>query len=328
MSGDPRVDGSGDERLHMLSVDEPTTDRLDRYLSAVLSMSRTRIARLIVDGHVRVNGDSPRKRYAPQVGDRIEVTVPRLAATAPEPEDIPIVIRHEDDHLAVIEKPYDLVVHPAPGHATGTLVNALLFHLGRLSSIGGERRPGIVHRLDKDTTGLMLVAKRDEAHRSLAAALARRDIRRGYVTATWGHHEAARFTIDQPIGRDPRDRKRMAVNADGRRAVTHVKRLERWNSADLLAIRLETGRTHQVRVHLATAGHPIVCDPIYGARWERGFGGAGGRWAAELARRTGRLFLHAAYLSFEHPVTGEDLTFSSSLPERLARAAEWARTTS
>jgi 23S rRNA pseudouridine1911/1915/1917 synthase len=230
----------------------------------------------------------------------------------------------------VIEKPAELVVHPAPGHETGTLVNALLYRLGCLSSVGGDRRPGIVHRLDKDTSGLMVVAKRDDAHRTLAAALSRREIRRGYVTAVWGHVGQDRYTIDRPLGRDPRDRKRMAVRpeGEGRRAVTHVKRLERWIAADLLAIRLQTGRTHQVRVHLMSDGHPVVADPIYAAGRERGFAGAGGRWAEELARRAGRLFLHAAHLSFAHPRTRERLTFTSPLPPDLRGALEWARTTS
>ncbi len=275
-----------------------------------------------------VNGQAPKKRYTPRPGDRIEVEVPIPPPTRLEPEDIPLAIRHEDEHLAVIEKPAGLVVHPAPGHQRGTLVNALLFHLGSLSSIGGDSRPGIVHRLDKDTSGLMLVAKSDEAHRDLAAALARREIRRGYLTAAWGHLDEERFTVDRPIGRDPHNRKRMAVRRDGRRAITHFKRLERWNSADLLAIRLQTGRTHQVRVHLLAAGHPVVADPIYAPGWERGFGGAGGRWAEALGRRAERLFLHAAYLAFEHPITGEQHSFSSKLPEPLSGAVEWARATS
>jgi 23S rRNA pseudouridine1911/1915/1917 synthase len=220
-----------------------------------------------------------------------------------------------------------MVVHPAPGHPTGTLVNALLGRYGTLSPVGLPRRPGIVHRLDRDTSGLMIVAREAEAHRALAAALARREVGRGYLAAVWGRFEPDGTTIDRPIGRHPRDRKRMAVVEDGRRAITHVRRLERWPAADLLAVRLETGRTHQIRVHVADLGHPVVCDPIYGAGWERGMTGAGGQWAARFARRVQRLFLHAAHLSFVHPVNGEAMTFSSELPEPLAGALAWARET-
>jgi 23S rRNA pseudouridine1911/1915/1917 synthase len=323
--------GDARDTVHTLGVDEtdvPSTDRLDRFLADRLDLSRTRIARLISDGRVTVNGSEPQKRYRPQPGDRIEVRVPAPRPTSVEPEDIPLEIRYEDDCLAVVEKPYGLVTHPAPGHPSGTLVNALLFHLDRLSTLGGDRRPGIVHRLDKDTSGLMVVAKTDQAHRALSEALARRVIRRGYVTAVWGHVDEERFTVERPIGRDPRDRKRMAVRDDGRRAVTHVKLLERWVAADLVAIRLQTGRTHQVRVHMRATGHPIVADPIYSAGWEKGFLGAGARWAGFLARRADRLFLHAAHLSLDHPMTGERLSFSSELPEPLASTVAWARKTS
>jgi len=316
---------TAEETLHRLQVDEPVTERLDRYLADRLGISRTQAADLISSERVLVNGRSAKKRYLPQAGDLIEARVPPPQETTLEAEDIPIVVRYEDDHLAVVEKPSGLVVHPAPGHPSGTLVNALLYRLDRLSTLGGDTRPGIVHRLDRDTSGLMVVAKRDEAHRALQAALAARKIRRGYVAAAWGHLEEDRLEIDRPIGRDPRDRKRMAVREDGRRALTHVKLLERWIGADLLALRLQTGRTHQVRVHLRSIGHPVVADPVYAANWERGFVGATARWAGELARRAGRLFLHAAHLSFIHPSTGERLSFTSPLPADLAGAVEWAR---
>lgn len=316
---------SAEETLHRIRVEHPVAERLDRHLSDRLDLSRTRAAELISSGLVLVNGQPAKKRYVPQPGDLIEARVPVPPETTLEPEDIPIVVRYDDAHLAVVEKPSGLVVHPAPGHPSGTLVNALLHRLDRLSTLGGDTRPGIVHRLDRDTSGLMIVAKRDEAHRALQAALAARKIRRGYLAAAWGHLDEERQTIDRPIGRDPRDRKRMAVREDGRRAVTHVKVLERWIGADLLALRLQTGRTHQVRVHLRSFGHPVVADPVYAPRWERGFVGATARWAGELSRRAGRLFLHAAHLSFVHPETGERLSFSSPLPPDLAAAAEWAR---
>ncbi len=316
------------ETLHRVDVDVALTARLDRFLAEHLSLSRTVIAALIAEGRVLVNDAPAKKRYVPRVGDRIDVRVPVPRETSLEPENIDIVVRYEDRYLAVVEKPAGLVVHPAPGHESGTLVNALLFHLDRLSTVGGDTRPGIVHRLDKDTSGLMVVAKSDETHRALAKQLAVRDIRRGYVTAVWGHIDEDRVTIDRPIGRDPRDRKRMAVVKGGRRAVTHVKLLERWIAADLLAIRLQTGRTHQVRVHMQSSGHPVVADPIYSPNWERGFAGAGARWARELVRHAGRLFLHAAHLSFTHPDTGALLSFSAPLPPDLNGAVEWARKTS
>lgn len=317
-----------EETKHRFEIDEPVSARLDRFLAERLGVSRTQIATLIAEGRVLVNDETTKKRYVPRPGDRIDVRVPVPRETTLESEDIPLVIRHDDPHLAVIEKPAGLVVHPAPGHPSGTLVNALLHHLDRLSTVGGDTRPGIVHRLDKDTSGLMVVAKTDTAHRALSRALAAREIRRGYVAAVWGHIDEERYTIDRPIGRHPRDRKRMAVREDGRRAVTHVKLLERWIAADLVAIRLQTGRTHQVRVHMQSCGHPVVADPIYSPGWERGFVGAGARWAGQLVHHAGRLFLHAAHLAFIHPETGAQLSFSAPLPPDLEEAVEWARKTS
>jgi 23S rRNA pseudouridine1911/1915/1917 synthase len=257
----------------------------------------------------------------------VEVVVPPLPAARLEPEEIPVSIVYEDAHLAVVDKPAGLVVHPAPGHPSGTLVNALLARLDRLSPVGAPLRPGIVHRLDRATSGLMIVAKTERAHAVLSRALARRKVGRGYLAASWGHLDTDETKVDRPVGRSPSDRKRMAVVDGGRRAVTHVRRLERWPAADLLALRLETGRTHQIRVHLLDLGHPVVGDPVYGRGWERGMSGAGGRWAEELARRAGRLFLHAARLSFVHPETGERMAFTAPLPEPLRSAVEWARRT-
>lgn len=321
-------DAAANGGRRLIEIDDAASGRLDRFLCERLALSRTRVAALIAEGRVTVNGAAARKGYRPRAGDRVEVALPPVAPTRLEPEDIPVEIRYADEHLAIVDKPSGLVVHPAPGHAGGTLVNALLHHLGGLSSVGGDSRPGIVHRLDRDTSGLMLVARRDDAHHALAAALRRREIERGYLAAAWGHLDRERFTVDRPVGRDRRVRTRMAVRRDGRPATTHIRRLERWNAAELLAVRLETGRTHQVRVHLRSLGHPVVADPIYAAGWERGFGGAGGRWAERFARRAGRLFLHATHLACDHPATGERLSFTSPLPPPLLEAVEWARATS
>lgn len=308
-----------------IDVPEDLEDRLDAVLSTRTELSRSRVTALIEDGSVRINGGPARKSYRPRAGDTIEVVLPAPPSVDLAPEDLPVSIVYEDDSLVVVDKPAGMVVHPAPGHATGTLVNALLARVGSLSSVGLPNRPGIVHRLDRDTSGLLVVARTDEAHRHLAAALASRSVGRRYLAAVWGRFSLDDVTIDKPIGRHPRDRKRMDVVEGGRPAITHVRHLERWAAADLLAIRLETGRTHQIRVHLSDSGHPVVGDPMYGPGWERGMSGAGGVWAAEFARRTGRLFLHAARLSFDHPVSGEPLSFNAPLPEPLVTAVDWAR---
>ncbi len=311
-----------------LEIDTDIDDRLDRYLADRLHMSRTRVASLIEDGRVLVNGARVDKSYRPRAGDAVAVSVPPPRAVRLEPEDLPLDIVYEDEVLLVVDKPAGMVVHPGPGHRTGTLVHGLLHHVGELSSVGDPSRPGIVHRLDKDTSGLLLVAKRNSAHSRLAADLAARAIHRGYLAAGWGHLTEGETTIDLPIARDPADRQKMAVVEGGKAAQTHLRVLERWPAAELLAVRPHTGRTHQIRVHLRALGHPIVGDPTYASGWEKGFGGAAGRWASEYARRCGRLFLHAARIAFHHPVSGEHLAFRSPLPEPLASALAWARRTS
>jgi len=318
--------GHASPELTRIQVPVDLDERLDAVIAAQVGLSRSRVAMLIDSAAVQVNGSPARKSYKPRAGDEIEISLPSPPPTELVPEDIPIQIVYEDEDLLVVDKPAGLVVHPAPGHPSGTLVNALLARVETLSPIGLPNRPGIVHRLDRDTSGLLVVARKERAHRHLAAALSRREVERGYIAATWGRLEPDDMTINRPIARHPKHRRRMAVVEGGKAAITHVRRLERWPAADLLAIRLETGRTHQIRVHMSDAGHPVVGDPLYGPGWERGMGGAGGVWAAELARRTGRLFLHAARLCFEHPSSGEQLVFSSSLPESLSLAVDWART--
>jgi 23S rRNA pseudouridine1911/1915/1917 synthase len=311
-----------------IAVTGPTSARLDSYLATALpELSRSRAAQLLAEGHVQVNGTAARKSYRPVAGDVIDVTLPAPLPSTVEAESIPLNVVYEDGDLLVVDKPAGLVVHPAPGHRTGTLVNALLHHVTDLSGIGGELRPGIVHRLDKDTSGLLLIAKNDNTHRRLSAALKRREIRRIYQAAAWGHLKQDDITVDAPIARASGDRRRMAVLANGRPARTHLRRLARWPAADLVRVELETGRTHQIRVHLAHIGHPVVGDTVYGSGAERGVSGQYRRWAAELARRVTRQFLHAAELDFAHPRTGAQMHFAAPLPPDLQTVMEWVNTT-
>lgn len=311
---------------HRLEAGTETATRLDAWIAARLpELSRSRVVQLIEDGHVTLNGRTPKKRDVPAPGDIIEVEVPAPESSALQPEAIPLRVVHEDADLLVVDKPAGMVVHPAPGHRSGTLVNALLHHVGELTEIGGVRRPGIVHRLDKQTSGLMLVARTDYAHRGLSSSLKRREIRRAYLVAAWGHLADETRSVDAPIGRSTTNRKRMAVVEGGRPALTHFRRLERWLAADLLEARLETGRTHQIRVHLASIGHHVVGDPDYGGGGSRGVSGPDRTWARDFERRVPRQFLHACELAFRHPCTGEELCFHSPLPDDLDAAAEWAR---
>jgi 23S rRNA pseudouridine1911/1915/1917 synthase len=315
-----------DERIELLAGDE-AGERLDTWLAARLDVSRSRAAQLIEEGRVTLNGATPKKRDRPGPGDRVEVRIPPPVPSHLAAEDIPLTIAYQDDDLLVIDKPPGLVVHPAPGNAGGTLVNALLHAVGDLSGIGGVLRPGIVHRLDKDTSGLMVVAKHDDTHRTLSAELKARRIRRAYLAAAWGHLPQDEIAVDAPIGRHRTERKRMGVVPDGRPARTRFFRLERWRAADLLRAELDTGRTHQIRVHLLHLGHPVVGDGTYAPDRHKGFGGPERAWAAGLAKRVPRQFLHATELRFTHPRTGQPMRFDSPLPPDLAAAAEWARGT-
>ncbi|MCG6957301.1 MAG: RluA family pseudouridine synthase [Gemmatimonadetes bacterium] len=300
---------------------------MDSLLSGRLGLSRARVQRLVQQGHVVVNGKEARKSDQVGPGARITVDIPPPEPVSIEAEDLPLDVVYQDESLLVVNKAAGMVVHPAPGHRRGTLVNALLFHVHDLSGVGGRLRPGIVHRLDRDTSGLLVVAKTDEAHLALSDALRHRRVRRIYLAACWGHLPQSPLTVDAAIGRDPRNRQRMAVVAGGRRAVTRARVHERWARADVLEVALQTGRTHQIRVHLAHVGHPVVGDEVYGAGWERGMGGPEVAWARELARRTPRHFLHATRLAFDHPRTGERMRFHAPLPPDLAAVADWARIT-
>jgi 23S rRNA pseudouridine1911/1915/1917 synthase len=284
--------------------------RLDLLVASSLDLSRNQAATLIAGGHVLVDGRREKASYRARAGEQITVNIPEPRGIKVEGEDIPIDLVFEDDDVLVVNKPAGMVVHPAPGNWTGTLVNALKGRGGPLSEGSEEGREGIVHRLDKETSGLLLVAKTDRAHRVLGAALQARQIVRRYAVLAWGHLSEDRITVEKPIARDPRDRKRMAVVNTGRPARTDFTRLARFDSADLLRAHLFTGRTHQIRVHLASIGHPVVGDDTYG--------GGGGRRLVNLPPR--RHFLHAAWLVFRHPVTGETIDLRAPLPEELHRA--------
>ena len=312
-------------QTHNLIVRETEVGRVDRILADRLGLSRTRVQKLLLEGLVSVNGEPARKSLILAIGDELEVVVPPVQPVNMIAEEIPLNIVHEDDALVVVDKPAGMVVHPAPGHRSGTMVNALLYHISDLSGVGGRLRPGIVHRLDRDTSGLLVVAKTDQAHHFLSDALRERQVKRIYRAVIWGHLSTNMMTINASLGRDSKDRKRMAVREDGRVAISHLRVREQWARADFLDVRLQTGRTHQIRVHLAHIGHPVVADPLYGAGWERGMGGAQRAWARELARRVPRQFLHAAELSFEHPVTGIEMHFEADLPDDLSSVAAWAR---
>ena len=300
-------------------------DRLDVYIAENSTLSRARVQALIAEGRVRVDGNEARKADRVEVGQRIEVRIPPPEALDAQPEDIALHVLYEDPSLLVVDKPSGMVTHPAPGHATGTLVNALLAHTQDLSGIGGKLRPGIVHRLDRYTSGLMVVAKSDEAHRALSEALQRREIKRLYLAASWGHLTDSPLEVIAPIGRDPVDRLRMAVVEKGRYAVTRFRVVESWLGAELLRVALGTGRTHQIRVHLAHIGHPVVGDSMYSVGWERGMGGNARQWAKMLNQKVERQFLHSWRLSFAHPVSGEAMRFELPLPVDLQTCAEWAR---
>jgi 23S rRNA pseudouridine1911/1915/1917 synthase len=295
---------------HDFTLAEDSELRLDVLLARELGTSRTHAATLIANGNVTVGDRREKASYRPVAGERVVVTLPPPQSREVLAESIPLSVVFEDDHVMVVDKPAGMVVHPAPGHWSGTLVNALKGRGGALAAENGEDRAGIVHRLDKETSGLLLVAKTDTALRQLGAALAARRIVRRYAALSWGHVTGDRLTVDKPLARDPRDRKRMAVVTTGRAAKTDFVRLARFESVDLLRAHLHTGRTHQIRVHLASVGHPVVGDDMYG--------GGGGRRLVELPQH--RHFLHAAWLIFPHPVTGESVELRSPLPAELRRS--------
>lgn len=302
------------ELLEFTAADEEAGVRIDRCLSDKYGdLSRSYLQKLLKDQGVTVNGKIVKANYKLQAGDLVQTTVPDLSEPDILPENIPLDILYEDDDVLVVNKPKGMVVHPANGHTSGTLVNAIMYHCqGNLSGINGVMRPGIVHRIDKDTTGALLVCKNDTAHRDLAQQLKDHTIKRRYRAIVSGNLKEDEGTVEGPIGRHPVDRKKMAINyKNGKDAVTHYKVLERFGNATYIECRLETGRTHQIRVHMTSLGHPLLGDEIYGS----------GKNPYHLQGQT----LHAMVLGFVHPRTGEYMEFSAPLPEYFLNLLEKLR---
>ena len=327
----------------MIVPEDSKADRLDRWLAGHLaessamvsdaeetgksplplgtSLSRSRLKNMILDGDVTVNEAPQRDPSASvRVGDAICLTIPPPAAATPQAQDIPLEILYEDDHIIVINKPVGLVTHPAPGTPDGTLVNALIAHCGdSLTGIGGEKRPGIVHRLDKDTSGVMMAAKTAEAHQVLTDMFAAHDLDRVYTAIVWGLPQQRQMTIDAPIGRSSRDRKKMTITEKGRYAITHLDFTRSLPPlASVAECRLETGRTHQIRVHMAHIGHGIIGDPHYGRPMRSGqMPDNALRAALADLRAFKRQALHASLLGFAHPITGEEMHFTTPIPQDM-----------
>ncbi len=303
--------------------------RLDRFLQdAFPDFSRAYIQRLIREEAVLVDGKKSKTGLGLKAGQRVTVSIPEPEIMDLTPEDAPLDILYEDEHLAVVDKPAGLVVHPSAGHGKGTLVHALLHHLDSLSGIGGVQRPGIVHRLDKDTSGLILVAKNDLAHRRLSEMLAEREIRREYLALIWGRLDRDEGLIEGNIGRDPRHRQRMAVLEEGGKpAATGYRRLNPLGDFDYIRLALKTGRTHQIRVHLSHIGHPVLGDPLYGGRRRKtgALARADRERVREILEILPRQALHAASLVFRHPAEERQMVFESPLPGDFARVLEMLR---
>ena len=308
--------------IHTITItDDSEGVRLDRFLVSVLPrQSRSQIQRLIKEGHIRVDEREAKANQPVKTGQTVTVDSPEPIDPIPQPEALEIPILYQDHDIIVVDKPAGMVVHPAAGHASGTLVNALLHHVDDLSGIGGEKRPGIVHRLDRGTSGLMVVAKHDQAHEELSRQFHDREVEKEYFALVWGDVNAGR-RIDAPIGRDPSNRKKMSARARRtREAVTRILRAEHLNPAlTLIEVAIHTGRTHQIRVHLSAIGHPVVGDALYGGVRRRVPGDI--RAVTHLERP----FLHAAKLAFMHPVEHRRMEFTSPLPADLQRVLDELR---
>lgn len=291
--------------IKKIIVDE-SGKRIDKYISEKLDLTRSRVQKLIDDGMVTINGNVAKSSAKVNEGEVLSVEIPELKPLEIVPEEIPLNILYDDDDVIVIDKPKGMVVHPANGNYTGTLVNAIMSKFGdNLSGINGVIRPGIVHRIDKDTSGVLVIAKNDKAHLKLAEQLKEHSMTRVYVAVVRGKLKEKVGTIDAPIGRNPKDRKKMGVVANGKRAVTHYKVIKELDDCSVIEVRLETGRTHQIRVHMSYIGHPLLGDSVYSnGKNKYGFVGQA---------------LHAKILGFIHPSTGEYMEFSSNLPEEFEK---------
>lgn len=298
--------------MDMYAVEkEDINKRIDTYLNdEIEEISRSAIQKLIDKGNIKVNGKNINKNYKLREGDMIEVNIPEPEGINIEPENIPLDILYEDNDLIVLNKPQNMVVHPAPGHYNGTLVNGLMYHCGsNLSGINGVLRPGIVHRIDKDTSGVLVIAKSDRAHRGLSQQLSEHSMKRIYNAVVYNGFDEDEGTVSTLIGRSQNDRKKMAVlKSGGRNAVTHYRVKERLGRFTLVELRLETGRTHQIRVHMAHIGHPLLGDPVYGPK-------------KQVFNLQGQV-LHARTLGFIHPVTGEYMEFNTELPDYFCKIVE------
>lgn len=307
----------------IVAAAESSGERIDKFLSNKEGITRSSAVKLVEEGRVLVDGKSVAKNYKLRGGETVTVEYPETEDTDAIPQNIPLDIVYEDDDIVVINKPSGMVVHPAPGNPDGTLVNALLYHCGEsLSGIGGVVRPGIVHRIDKDTSGLLVVAKNDAAHLSLSGQLKDHSVSRIYYAVVCGNIKEDNGTVDAPIGRNPNDRKKMAVirdasNKTARQAITHYTVLERYPGFNLIKCRLETGRTHQIRVHMASIGHPILGDPVYG--------GVGTKFAQSNKEIICGQCLHAKELHLTHPSLGREMTFECDLPECMKIVIEKLR---
>lgn len=294
--------------MQEIKIENNIETRIDSYLAEYLDESRSKIAKMLKENYILVNNSSVKASYLLRENDVVTVKEYEDAPMKAEAEDMDLDIVYEDDDVIVVNKANGIVVHPAVGNESGTLVNGLLHHASELSSVNGEFRPGIVHRIDADTTGLLMVAKNDKAHAILAEQLSKKETTRIYYALVWGRIEHDTGTIDAPIGRDSKDRKKMAVTAiNSKPAITHFKVLERYKNATLIECKLETGRTHQIRVHMNYINHPIVNDPVYGRR--------------KIINDTGQC-LHAKTLGFIHPTTGEYMEFDSELPKCFTKIQE------